>query len=475
MPVYSLEEIVKQIATKQVSATEVTAAMLKRIDETSALNALTYVDREGAMAQAKNVDQRIAKGERVGSLAGVPIVIKDNICVKGLPTTCASEMLRNFVPPYDATVIKKLKAADAVLIAKANMDEFAMGSSSETSCFGPVHHPIDFDRVSGGSSGGSAVSVAAGQCYASLGSDTGGSIRQPASFCGVVGIKPTYGTVSRYGVVAYASSLDQVGTFGRSVSDAAAVLDVISGHDAKESTSLQIEKRNCYPMARDGLKGKRIGYVRQFFDQLKDADVKATMQDAFKRMTAQGAELVEVSMPSLDYAIAAYYIIASAEAASNLARYDGVKYGYRAKKFEDVVDLYYKTRSEAFGAEVKRRIMLGNFVLSSGYFDAYYLKALKTQTLIRQEFSRVFQSCDFIVSPTAPTPAFRIGELTDDPMAMYLSDVYTVPVNIAGIPAVSVPAGVSQSGLPIGMQLMGDRLSEDKLLAAAMAFEEALA
>lgn len=471
----SLAEAAERIRTGETTSVEVVKAVLAQIEATEALNALTLVDAEGALAQAAAIDAKIASGESVGRLAGVPIVVKDNICVKGMRTTCASEILSNFVPPYDATVIERLKAEDAVFVGKANMDEFAMGSSSETSFYGAPRNPVDPARVTGGSSGGSAVAAAAHQCYASLGTDTGGSIRQPASFCGCVGLKPTYGTVPRFGVVAYASSLDQVGPFARSVGDVALMMDVIAGHDPRESTSLDIPKLDYMSYKERDLKGKKVGYVAEFFDKLSDPDVKRVMADSVRTLESLGAEIVPVSMPSLDYAIAAYYIIASAEAASNLARYDGVKYGYRAPKFDDVVDLYYKTRSQGFGSEVKRRIMLGNFVLSSGYFDAYYIKALKVQTLIQREFDRVFADCDFIMSPVAPTPAFKIGEKTDDPIAMYLGDVYTVPVNIAGITAISLPVGKSESGLPVGLQLMADKCREPDLLGAAKAIEEVLA
>jgi len=407
-----------------------------------------------------------------GPLAGVPISIKDNITIAGWETTCASNVLRGFVPPYDATVIQKLREAGAVLFAKCNMDEFAFGSSCETSCFGPTHNPWNLACVPGGSSGGSAACVAADMAIAALGSDTGGSIRQPASFCGVVGLKPTYGRVSRYGLIAFGSSLDQIGPLTKTVEDAAILLGVIAGHDERDSTSAEVPVPDYASFLGKEVKGLKIGVPKEYFVAGLNSEVSGSIKAAIKVFQDLGAQIVDVSLPHSKYAVAVYYIVAVAEASSNLGRFDGVQYGLRVDA-ANLRDLYFETRSEGFGAEAKRRILLGTFVLSAGYYDAYYLKGLKARTLIKQDFDRAFQSVDLILSPTSPTPPFKIGEKMDDPLSMYLSDIYTISVNLAGVPAMSVPSGFSQSGLPIGLQLIGKPFDEGTIFRAASAYETA--
>ena len=436
------------------------------------MHAYISLDEEGALRKAEEVDARVARGEEVGVLAGVPVAVKDNICIKGMRTTCASKILENFVSPYDATVVEKLKAADAVFLGKTNLDEFAMGSSTENSYFGPTRNPHDPERVPGGSSGGSAAALAAGEAVLALGSDTGGSIRQPASFCGVVGLKPTYGRVSRYGLVAFASSLDQIGPMARNVRDTALLLNVISGYDPRDSTSAPVEVPDFTKALDEGIEGIRIGLPREYFAEGLEDEVREKVLEAVDILKGEGAEVVEVSLPHTKYAIATYYIVAPAEASSNLARYDGVKYGFRAEG-RDLYEMYCNTRSQGFGEEVKRRIMLGTYTLSAGYYEAYYLKALKVRTLIKQDFEEAFETCDLLATPTSPTVAFRLGEKVADPLTMYLSDVYTVSVNLAGLPGISVPCG-SSDGLPVGLQLIGRPFDEETLLRVAHVVERSL-
>ena len=468
----SLLEISKKIHSKEVTSEEVTLQIIEKIKSTQNLNALNSFNFENALEDAKKIDEKLANGEKLPVLAGVPIVIKDNINIKGLKTTCSSKMLENYVSIYDATVVEKLKSQGAIIVGKANMDEFAMGSSNENSAFGPVLNPHDTTRVPGGSSGGSAASVAAHQCYASLGTDTGGSIRQPPSFCGVVGLKPTYGRVSRYGVVAFASSLDQVGPITRTVKDNAIMLSAIAGYDPKETTSEQVAVPDYLNEIKDNIKGLKIGVAKEFFALGMDEEVQKAINNAIEFYRANGAEIVEVSLKDIDLALSAYYIISSAEATSNLDRFDGIRYGFRAKEYSDLVDLYYKTRTQGFGKEVKRRIMLGNFVLSSGYYDEYYGKAKKAQQAISAEFKKAFEICDVLLSPTSPSVAFKIGEKSNDHIKMYLSDVYTVPVNIAGLPAISFPCAKDHDGMPIGLQLIGKKFDEATLYTLANYFEE---
>lgn len=467
----SLVEVVEKLEKREVTSVELVEACFARIAATSDLNALNSTYYESSIARAREIDERRAKGEEVGRLGGVPLVIKDNINLVGTRTTCASRFLENFVSPYTATCAQKLYDAGAIIIAKANMDEFAMGSSNENSAFGPVKNPVDPTRVPGGSSGGSACTVASRQCFGSLGTDTGGSIREPSSFCGVVGIKPTYGRVSRYGVVAFASSLDQVGPITRTVADNALLLEIISGKDDMDMTSVAEEHVSFCTELDRGVQGLRIGIAEQFFSDELDSEVGQAIRDKIAALVELGAETVEVKLPSLDASLATYYILSSAEAASNLARFDGVKYGVRAENYRDVVDLYFQSRTRGFGREVKRRIMLGNYVLSSGYFDAFYRKAKRVQKVIRQEFSDVFDQCDILICPTTATTAFRLGEKSNDPVAMYLTDIYTVPINIAGVPALSMPCGVSSSGLPIGMQIIARHFDEGTIYRVAQAVE----
>lgn len=468
----SLIEVSNLIHSKKVTSEEVTKQIIDRIEETKNLNALNTYNFENALECAREVDKKIASGQELPILAGVPIVVKDNINIKGLKTTCSSKMLENYVSVYDATVIEKLKAQDAILIAKANMDEFAMGSSNENSAFGPVLNPVDNTRVPGGSSGGSAASVKANQCFGALGTDTGGSIREPASFCGVVGMKPTYGRVSRYGVVAFASSLDQVGPLTKTVKDNAVLLSAIAGYDDKETTSAKREVPNYLKGIKPSIKGLKIGVAKQFFALGMDKEVETAVKNAIEFYRANGAEIVDVDLDDIDLALPTYYVLSSAEAASNLGRFDGIRYGFRAKDYDGLVDLYVKTRSEGFGKEVKRRIMLGNFVLSSGYYDAYYKKAKKVQQLMEDSFAKAFEKCDALISPVCPSVAFKLGEKTNDHIKMYLSDIYTVPVNIVGSPAISFPCGKDENGLPIGLQLIGKKFDEGTLYTLANYFEE---
>lgn len=465
-------ELSKQLESKKISAQELTSALFDRIDAVEdKVQAYVTLNKENALEQAKKVDGKRAAGETLSPLAGIPVGIKDNICTKDLLTTCSSKMLSNFVPPYNATVMDKLNGDDVVITGKLNMDEFAMGSSTENSYFKKTKNPVDLTRVPGGSSGGSAAAVAAGEAIVALGSDTGGSIRQPASFCGVVGLKPTYGSVSRFGLVAFASSLDQIGPIGKSVKDVAMLYSAICGQDKMDATSAYRSYPNFLDTLGKGVKGLTVGIPKEYFGAGIDSEVREAVMAATKLYEANGATVKEISLPSTDYALSAYYIIASAEASSNLARFDGVKYGYRAEQFSNLTEMYEKTRSEGFGAEVKRRILLGTFVLSSGYYDAYYKRARLLQKQIAAEFASAFTECDFILTPTTPITAFKLGENIDDPLKMYAGDICTVTVNIAGIPALSIPCGVDSKGMPIGMQMIGAKFSEELLLNAADWYE----
>jgi aspartyl-tRNA(Asn)/glutamyl-tRNA(Gln) amidotransferase subunit A len=465
-------ELAPAVREGSTSASDALESVLSAIgDREDEVHAYISLMTDGAREHAAEIDRRAAAGEPLGPLAGVPIAIKDNICIKGHPATCGSKILEPFVSPYDATVIEKLRAADAVFIGKANMDEFAMGSSTETSYFGVTRNPHDTDRVPGGSSGGSAAAVAAGEAVISLGSDTGGSIRQPASLCGVVGMKPTYGRVSRYGLVAFASSLDQIGPFSRTVRDSALLLNVISGHDPHDSTSSPTGVPDYTENLERGVSGMKIGVPAEYFGEGLNPETRDAVQAVITSLESEGAELIDISLPHMQHAIATYYLIATSEASSNLARYDGVKFGFRAENAQGLMDMYRKTRSEGFGAEVKRRILLGTYALSSGYYDAYYLKAQKVRTLIVRDFSSAFEKVDAIITPTTPSPAFRVGEKSSDPLEMYLEDIYTVSCNLAGIPGISVPAGMTSGGLPIGLQVLGPQFGEETILQIARAAE----
>jgi len=469
------KELRDQIAAGQVKSTEAVESVFKAIEKYDpVLGAYISIFKEQALSKARQIDNKIAAGEPVGQLAGVPVAIKDNMCTTFGSTTCASKILENFHAPYNATVVEKLLAADAVIIGKTNLDEFAMGSSTENSGLKKTVNPWDTSRVPGGSSGGSAAAVAGRLCFAALGSDTGGSIRQPAGLCGVVGLKPTYGRVSRFGLVAFGSSLDQIGPVTQTVADSALMMNVIAGHDPADSTSVDeaiapvcdyLEKLD------EPLDKLKIAIVPQF-NAGADEQVQKSIADAIKVYKKLGAEIIEINMPHLDYAIAAYYIIATAEASSNLARYDGVHYGHRTENPQDYIEVYSKSRAEAFGKEVKRRIMLGTYALSSGYYDAYYLKALKVRNLIRGDFTNAFEKCDCIIMPVSPTTAFKIGEKIDDPLTMYLSDIYTIAANLAGIPAISIPCGFDDNNLPIGLQILAPAFAEEKLLRIAVMFEK---
>ena len=468
----SLRQLSGCLRSGELTAVQAAEAYLASIRENDpSIRAYLSVLEEKAMGQAAETDRRRARGETLSPLAGVPVGIKDNICTKGVTTTCASRMLEQFVPPYSAHVIEKLAEAGAVMLGKLNMDEFAMGSSTENSFFQITHNPRDPSRVPGGSSGGSAAAVAANEAAFALGSDTGGSIRQPAAFCGVVGMKPTYGTVSRYGLVAFASSLDQIGPLTRDVADSAMVMDCIAGHDSRDSTSIRMDKLPYASQLGQDIRGIKIALPEEFFGEGLSEDVRKGIQLAARRFQDLGAEIVRVSMPALTHALPAYYIISSAEASSNLARFDGIRYGYRSPDYEDITSLYKNSRSEGFGEEVKRRIMLGTFALSSGYYDAYYKKALQVRTLITRDYSRIFAACDCILSPVAPTTAYKIGEKTANPLEMYLGDIYTVPVNIAGLPGLSMPCAAASDGMPVGMQLIGPAFSEPLLYRVGYAYE----
>ena len=465
-------ELAEKIKQRQISVLDGVKTVFAAIEKKeNRIHAYLDIYKKEAYARARQVEKGIAEGIYTGPLAGVPIAVKDNICVKGKKTTCASRMLENFVPSYQAEAVSRLEQAGMIVIGKTNMDEFAMGSTTETSAYGVTRNPWNTDHVPGGSSGGSCAAVAAGEAYLALGSDTGGSIRQPSSFCGVTGVKPTYGTVSRYGLVAYASSLDQIGPIGKNTADCAALLEVIAGRDPKDSTSLDRKDLDFSGAMDQKITGMKFGIPKEYLAKGLDGEVKNSFMEALKILTGQGAIVEFFSVSTMEYMIPAYYIIASAEASSNLERFDGVKYGYRAADYEGLHDMYYKTRTEGFGEEVKRRIMLGSFVLSTGYYDAYYLKALRAKALIRQEFDRAFEKYDVILAPAAPHTAPRIGESLKDPLAMYLGDIYTVAVNLCGLPAISVPCGVDSKGLPIGIQMIGNRFEEKKIFRSAAAFE----
>lgn len=469
---YSAVALGTAIKEGKVTAIEAMEAVLARIEEQEqTIHAYLTIDKEAALAAAALVQKKIETGALTGALAGVPVAIKDNLCTEGMKTTCASKILENFIPTFSAEAVCRLQKAGAVIIGKTNMDEFAMGSTTETSAYGVTKNPWNKEHVPGGSSGGSAAAVANGECYFALGSDTGGSIRQPASFCGVVGLKPTYGTVSRYGLIAYGSSLDQIGPITKNVTDCAAVLELIAAYDNKDSTSVNRKDTNFTTALVDDVRGIKIGIPRDYLGDGLDEEVKISVLAAAKKLEEKGAVVEAFDLSLVEYAIPAYYTIAAAEASSNLERFDGIKYGYRTKEYEGLHNMYKKTRSEGFGSEVKRRIMLGSFVLSSGYYDAYYLKALKVKAMIKNAFDQAFAKYDLILGPVAPTTAPKLGESLSDPIKMYLGDIYTISVNLAGLPAISVPCGEDSKGLPIGLQLIADRFQEKKLLQTAYAYE----
>ena len=467
-------ELGKKIKSGETSAVEAAKESIASINKLeSKINAfVTVIDEKKILEAADNVQKRIEAGELTGPLAGVPVAIKDNMCTNGILTTCSSKILGNFVPPYTATAVENLENAGAIIVGKTNMDEFAMGSTTETSFYGATANPWDTTKVPGGSSGGSAAAVAANEVPFALGSDTGGSIRQPSSYCGVTGMKPTYGTVSRYGLIAYGSSLDQIGPIAKDVADVAATLEAIASHDKKDSTSVNRQNTEFTKMLEGGVKGLKIGIPKDYFSDGLNPEVRDAVLNAAEVLKSLGAEVEEFDLSLVDYAIPAYYVIASAEASSNLARFDGVKYGYRTPEYEELHEMYKKTRTEGFGSEVKRRIMLGSFVLSSGYYDAYYIKALKTKSLIKQAFNKAFLKYDCILGPVAPTTAPKIGSSLADPISMYLGDIYTISANLAGLPGISLPCGFDKDGMPIGMQLLGDCFAEHKILRAAYAFEQ---
>ena len=469
----SIKTLHEQLVKKERSAVEITTEVLQQIERLEPkLHSFLHITADLALNQAKQVDEKLAAGEKIGILEGIAIAVKDNMCTAGIPTTCGSRILENFVPPYESTVTQKLMDKGAVIVGKTNLDEFAMGSSTENSGYQVTANPWDVSRVPGGSSGGSAAAVAAGECVVALGSDTGGSIRQPASFCGVVGMKPTYGLVSRFGLVAYASSLDQIGPFGKTVEDAAILLGAIAGYDAKDSTSIKVEIPDYTQYLKPDLKGLKVGVIKETFGEGLDGVVAATVESAIAKMQELGAQVREISCPRFRYGLPTYYIIAPSEASANLARYDAVKYGIRTDA-DNLLSMYTKTRAKGFGTEVKRRIMLGTYALSAGYYDAYYLKAQKVRTLIKQDFETAFAEVDVLISPTCPTTAFKAGEKTSDPLSMYLSDLMTIPVNLAGLPGMSVPCGFDEQGLPIGLQLIGNVLREDILFRVGYAYEQA--
>ena len=466
-------ELGKKIKNKEVTVVEATKAALDAIDaKEEKVNSFVTVDREGALKRAEEVQKLIDEGKLDGPLAGVPVAVKDNMCTEGMLTTCSSKILGNFVPTFTSEAVINLEKAGAVILGKTNMDEFAMGSTTETSAYGETKNPWNLEHVPGGSSGGSCAAVAAEECFYALGSDTGGSIRQPSSFCGVTGIKPTYGTVSRYGLIAYGSSLDQIGPVAKDVTDCATILEVIASHDEKDSTSVKRDDLDFTSALVDDVKGMKIGIPKDYFGEGLDSEVKDAVLNAAKVLEQKGAIVEEFDLSLVEYAIPAYYVIACAEASSNLARFDGVKYGYRTEEYDGLHNMYKKSRSEGFGAEVKRRIMLGSFVLSSGYYDAYYLKALRTKALIKKAFDDAFAKYDVILGPAAPTTAPKLGESLSDPLKMYLGDIYTISVNLAGLPGITVPCGMDSNGLPIGLQLIGDCFKEKNIIRAAYSFEQ---
>jgi aspartyl-tRNA(Asn)/glutamyl-tRNA(Gln) amidotransferase subunit A len=465
-------ELIAQLRTGEILVEDLARAFTQNVRQRDGrLKSFLSLDEGTVLAQAHAVDQKRKRGEPLGRLAGLPVAVKDILCTAGQRTTCGSKILHNFIPPYDAHVISRLKAEDAIIFGKTNMDEFAMGSSTENSGFQPTRNPWDVERTPGGSSGGSAAAVAAGLAPCALGTDTGGSIRQPASLCGIVGLKPTYGRVSRFGVIAYGSSLDQVGPLTRTVGDAALLLEVIAGHDTRDSTCVARPVPAYTATVEEAVKPLTIGVAREHFAAGLDAEVEKSVREALRVYTDLGAKVIDISLPHSIYSVATYYLVATAEASSNLARYDGVHYGHRAEKFDGLIDMYCRSRGEGFGAEVKRRIMLGTYALSSGYKDAYYDKALRVRRLIKNDFDAAFKTCDVIIGPTSPTAAFKIGEKIDDPLAMYLSDIYTIGANLAGIPGISIPCGFTKANLPIGLQILAAAFEEEKLLRVARMFE----
>ena len=472
LTIHELRDMLRKGETTAKAVTDAVLGRIRAVDKK--VSAYITVTEDIARKQAEEADRRLAAKESGSPLLGIPIAVKDNMCAEGIKTTCGSKILGNFVPPYDATVVRKLKQAGYVLCGKPNMDEFAMGSSTENSGFFITKNPWDLARIPGGSSGGSAAAVAAGECIGALGSDTGGSIRQPAACCGVVGLKPTYGRVSRFGLVAFASSLDQIGPITKDVTDAALLMNVIAGHDPKDSTSADIAVPDFTKVLRKDVKGLKIGIPKEYFIEGMDPEVERAVRDAIKTLEGLGAKAVEVSLPHTGYAVATYYILATSEASSNLARYDGVKYGFRAQGAKDLLDMYMKSRSQGFGPEVKRRIMLGTYALSAGYYEAYYKKGQQVRTLIKRDFEEAFKSVDVIATPTAPTAAFKIGEKSADPLQMYLSDILTISVNLAGIPGISIPCGFTKDNLPVGLQLLGKHFDEERILHAAFAYEQAM-
>ncbi len=468
----TLKEASHRLSQKKISSVELTESVLGRIKETQPkLNSFVLVTEEEALKTAKNVDEKRAKGQKLSALAGIPIALKDIFLTQGIRTTCCSKILSNFFPPYDCTVVKKLKENDFVLVGKLNQDEFAMGSSNENSFYGSVKNPWDLERTPGGSSGGSAAAVASDQCLGAFGTDTGGSVRQPASLSGVVGIKPTYGRVSRYGIIAFASSLDQVGPLGKSVTDVALLLKAVAGYDPHDSTSANLPVPDYTKFLKKDVKGLCIGVPKEYFVEGMQPSVEKVTQEAIAHLKKMGAKVIHISLPHTEYAVPTYYLIATAEASSNLARYDGVKYGYRAKA-QTLQQMYRKTRGEGFGREVKRRVMLGTFVLSSGYYDAYYKKASQVRTLIKKDFEEAFKKCDLIVTPTSPTTAFKLGEKLDDPLQMYLSDIFTISTNLAALPGLVLPCGFDEKNLPIGLQILGPHFKEETLFHLAYAYEQ---
>jgi aspartyl-tRNA(Asn)/glutamyl-tRNA(Gln) amidotransferase subunit A len=471
LTIHELRDMLKKGETTALSTARSVFDRIKAVDDR--IKAYITVTEDAALSEAAEADLRLKASDAGSPLLGIPIAVKDNMCTAGIRTTCASKILGNFIPPYDATVVARLKKSGAVICGKPNMDEFAMGSSTENSGYFITRNPWDIERIPGGSSGGSAAAVAAGECIAALGSDTGGSIRQPAACCGVVGLKPTYGRVSRYGLVAFASSLDQIGPITKDVTDAAILMNVISGHDPKDSTSADIGVPDFTAALKKDIKGMKIGIPKEYFIEGMDPEVDKAVRDAVKILEGLGASIKEVTLPHTGYAVATYYILATSEASSNLARYDGVKYGVRAEGVKDLLDLYMKSRSQGFGPEVKRRIMLGTYALSAGYYEAYYKKGQQARTLIKRDFDEAFRSVDIIATPTAPTAAFKIGEKSADPLQMYLSDIFTISVNLAGIPGISVPCGFTRNNLPIGLQLLGRHFDEEAILRASFAYEQA--
>lgn len=468
----TIHELQEKIKEGKTSAVQIAESVFQRIDAVEKrVRSYIRLVKEEALAAADKADKDIKKGD-IKALTGIPIALKDIVCTKGITTTCGSHILHNFIPPYDATVVEKLRDAGAVFVGKTNMDEFAMGSSTETSYFGPTRNPWDLERIPGGSSGGSATAVAADECIASIGSDTGGSIRQPAALCGIVGLKPTYGRVSRFGLIAFASSLDQIGPFTKDVEDCALMMNVLAGYDPKESTSVRAETSDYRQFVGRDIKGWKIGIPQEYFVEGIDPEVNSAVQKAISVLEKSGAKIVGISLPHTQYCLAVYYIIAPAEASSNLARYDGVKYGFRSPDNGDLLDMYKRTRMQGFGAEVKRRIMIGTYALSAGYYDAYYKKASQVRSLIKRDFEEAFKKCDVILTPTTPTPAFKIGEKTDNPLQMYLSDIFTISGNLAGIPGISVPCGFTSGGLPIGAQFLAGHFEEGKLIQIASAYEK---